>query len=553
MKINNTLKYLIILSPYLLLTLVCILNLSWNITDHDDGHTLGFHNMGRNPDIQRSYGAYDSMCDYLLGFLPINYKILLGFMVGATILSAYAILYYAGNVLKQWFNFTAVEIGLGQLLFLLAMPEFIYMVFSFKSVYISLAFILVSTNILFKDINSNKYLIISALLFGLGVSFRWNMIIMGAPIAAILIWEIVIKNNWGKALFKAAIWGILALILSLVFIYISGYSPQRMITEYIWGKAYMVKTDFQLIARIGDLSLFFTPTTALLFMVGIVYLIKNKNTLGKFSVLFTSTFLAVAIITIAPSFKFLAPLWISFIALFIFAIKYTAQLSKNWQKTIITLTSIALFSNWFVGLQIDTPSSNWGPGLNVKTEIASLNVFDKNLRTDDRFKLENIKIGFFDGFCLPTSEGMRPLYGHFYALFGRKLHTLDEKLNRETDTVLNAASIHHQIIYQDRVNPYLLASYLRLGYRTTDNWQQKNTDYSRRMFTNGSDTITEIRVNIPKNLFDIEKFKEQITITDTVYTSFTYTSALNKFLHNWETAYHGHYKKMGPQSAKIWQ
>ena len=106
MKNNSVLKYFIILSPYLLLTLICVLNLSWNITDHDDGHTLGFHAMGRNPDIQRSYGAYDSMCDYLLGLLPINYKILLGSMVGATVVSAYLILYFAGRLLQQWFKFT---------------------------------------------------------------------------------------------------------------------------------------------------------------------------------------------------------------------------------------------------------------------------------------------------------------------------------------------------------------------------------------------------------------------------------------------------------------
>ncbi|MFN3445609.1 MAG: hypothetical protein ACK44D_07705, partial [Bacteroidia bacterium] len=87
---NNKTTNIFIWLPYVLLVLVCVPNLSWNITDHDDGHTLGFHNMGRNPDVQRSYGAYDSMCDYLLSFLPIDYEWLLGFMVGVTILASFA-------------------------------------------------------------------------------------------------------------------------------------------------------------------------------------------------------------------------------------------------------------------------------------------------------------------------------------------------------------------------------------------------------------------------------------------------------------------------------
>ncbi|MFN3445951.1 MAG: hypothetical protein ACK44D_09435, partial [Bacteroidia bacterium] len=457
------------------------------------------------------------------------------------------------ELLKKWFNFTNHEVEFAQLLFLVAMPEFMYMVFSFKSVYIALAFILASANLQFKKPESYRSIILAAALFGLGVSFRWNMLMMGAPFAAMFLWELKQKNTWLKSIGKTLCWGSIALSSSLFFIYISGYSPERIVKTYIWGKEYAEKTDFQLIARIGDLSLFLTPASALLFLLSCIYFIKQRIELGKFSVLFISTFLAVAVISLAPSFKFLAPLWICFIGLFAFAYKLILSYSSNQRRIAIGLVIFAIAVNWFVGIQISTPSSNWGPGLNVKTNVDALNIFDKNLKTDERFKLENIKIGFFDGFCLPTSEGMRPLYGHFYALFAGKLHHLDEQLNRETDIVLQSAAKNHQIIYQDRVNPYLLASYLRYNFSSKNAWHQKEKEYSVRVFTNGLDSITEIRVNLPKNLFDIERFKQIIKPNDTVYAAFTYTSSLNKFLHNWQSKHNGHYEKMGPLSAKLWQ
>lgn len=552
-KINQPSKNIISWLPYVLLVLVCVPNLSWNITDHDDGHTLGFHNMGRNPDIQRSYGAYDSMCDYLLGFLPVDYHMLLGLMVGSTVLASFAILYFSAELLKKWFNFTSIEIAFAQLSFLVAMPEFMYMVFSFKSVYIALALILASAYVQFNNPESKVNLIIAAVLFGFGVSFRWNTLMMGAPLATMLLWELKQKNTWLKAINGTFIWGSMALCFSLFFIYISGYSPERIVKTYIWGKEYAEKTDFQLIARIGDLSLFLTPASAILFLLSGIYFIKQRSELGKFSTLFISTFLAVAVISLAPSFKLLAPLWICFIALFAFAGKLILSYSLKLQKITIGIIVCAIAINWFVGVQISTPSSNWGPGLDVKTNVESLNVFDKNLKTDERFKLENIKIGFFDGFCLPTSEGMRPLYGHFYALLMGRLHHLDGKLNQETDKVLQEAKTHQQIIYQDRVNPYLLATYTRYGFTTSDSWKQNAKEFHKRTFTNGKDTITEIRINDPKHLFDINKLKQNINPTDTIYAAFTYTSALNKFLYKWQKENNGHFEKMGPLSAKLWQ
>lgn len=549
---SNQKNSLVIWSPYLFLILVCILNLSWNITDHDDGHTLGFHNMGRNPYIQRSYGAYDSMCDYLLGFLTIDYKLLLGFMVGSTILASFLILYFSAILLKLWFRFNAFEVALAQLLFLIAMPEFIYMVFSFKSVYIALAIILASANILFKKPESYQMLLFSAVVFGLAVSFRWNMLMMGIPFTAMLLLDLKRNCSWKNTIFKILTWGTVSITSSLLFIFISGYSPIQIIEIYTWGKEYIEKANFDILSVIGNYSLFITPVTLLLFYLSTLYFRNNKSDLLKLTLLFFCSYISIALISRIPFFKLMAPLWITFIAVFAFACRFIIQSSFRNQRVLILVLLLSIFVNWFLGLQLLTQSSNWGPGLDVKTNVESLDVFDNNLKTDGRFKLENFKVGFFDGFGLPTSEGMRPLYGHFYALFLGKLNRLDEKLNRETDTIIAKASRNNQYIYQDRINPYLLASYCRLEYRTSDLWLQKGKDFSKRKFTDGLNYFTEFRINNPNKLFDIPLFRKQFTRNDTVFLSFTYTSSLNKFLYNLNLTDDISFKKIGPMSAKVW-
>lgn len=546
MKNNNALRYLVLLSPYLLLALTCLFNLSWNISDHDDGHTLGFHAMGRNPDIQRSYGCYDSMCDYLLGFLPVQYKFLYGAMVGASVLAAFGILYLSKKLLTTLFPLSPEQASLGLALFLLGMPEFLYMSFTFKSVYISLAFILWAFYLLVKKPSPGNVLL-PAVLFGLGVSLRWNLVMYGLPVAAVVFWQLREKKELKKGILISGAWGVAALLFSVLFIWISGYAPNKLVEAYLWGKTYAGATDFQLIARVGDLSVFITPASALFLLLGAIAI--RKQVLAWVWII--ASLLPFALLGFAPSFKFLAALWPVFMLLAAYAVQFSQKQQAPARSLITGLFVAGLAVNWFAGVQVDTATSNWGPGLDVKDDLGDYSVFSAQ-RTDDRFKLENVRVGFHDGLCLPTSEGMRPLYGHAYALFGGRLSALDKKLNHETDRVVALASENKGIIYQDRVNPYLLASYLRMGCTTTDPWT-RDGDFTRRTFrTPGQLTFTELRINNPRDLFDMEMLRQQVAITDTLYLSFTYTSALNKFLHTWSNEYHYPFEKLGAQSAKVY-
>jgi hypothetical protein len=148
---------------------------------------------------------------------------------------------------------------------------------------------------------------------------------------------------------------------------------------------------------------------------------------------------------------------------------------------------------------------------------------------------------------------MRPLYGHFYALFAGKLKALDAQLNAETDNlVVMATQTPGNVIYTDRINPYLLASYFRAGYSTTDSGSTQQ-QYIHRNFSNGSTSFTEMRIRKPKNLDNIPELVQQLQPYQRILLGFTYTSSLNKLLDIWSTDYHYEYKRIGPMAAELFK
>lgn len=545
-------------SPYILLTAAFLFNFSWNIADHDDGHTLGYHALGRDNDIQRIYGAYDSMCDKLLSLLPVNYELLLGSMVFVTFIMSLLFLFIVNKIFTSIFNLSDDIVNASLLLFLLTMPEFLYMSFSFKSVIISLVPVLASLYFIFLSTltpRSNKkyfYWILSILLFGVGVSLRWNHILYGIVISSLLFVDLFIykKNKLIKSFLLTTIWGIAALASCFAWIFVSGYTPSDVFEVFIWGREYIDKAKFQAIARIGDLSLFLTPASFFLISIGLVHFFKDKTNVALKYVFVASSFSIFGLLGLAPSFKFLSMLWPVFILIIISGITILLKQKEIIKFIAIFTLFILIFINWFVGVRIHTSTSSWGPGLEVKKDIAIKDSFRNSITADDRFKFDNIEIGFFDGFALPTSEGIRPLYGHFYALFEGKLRHLDNSLNKETDLLLEKASKYNGLVYQDRINPYLLASYLRMGFVTKDSWNQEGL-YIERSFTGPKGHFRELRINNTNNLFKIDTLLNYYS-HDTIYLSFTYTSSINKFLYLWNADKNREYEKLGPLSAKIY-
>ena len=64
----------------------------------------------------------------------------------------------------------------------------------------------------------------SLLLFGLGVSFRWNILAYGLVIVVDLLVSSSSSMSFGSRMSRAAVWGVLALLVSFLMIDLSGYS-----------------------------------------------------------------------------------------------------------------------------------------------------------------------------------------------------------------------------------------------------------------------------------------------------------------------------------------
>ena len=138
----------------------------------DDGTTLAYHLLGRNPAIQPPYSAYDSMCDRILSFFTPDYHTLFSVMVGATLVASFFMLFFLTGISASMLSASRERMGLYILLFLLAAPEIIYLSMSFKSNIIGFAFILAAHYLAIKNraLRRNSSFILSVVFFGFGAA-----------------------------------------------------------------------------------------------------------------------------------------------------------------------------------------------------------------------------------------------------------------------------------------------------------------------------------------------------------------------------------------------
>lgn len=546
-------KICLSLGSYVLILITGILNFSWNISDHDDGHTIGYHVFGRNSELQRVYGEYDSMCDALLGLLPANYYWVFGAMMVTTFIASFLVISFLKRIVLKITDAKKEIVDVAAIVFLLAMPEYLYICFTFKSVIISLTFVLFSYYLLLIRPQS-KYpgllFLLSILIFGFGVSLRWNHLAYGLAIVTDLVytqWQI----NGFKVAFKSMlIWGIGALISIVSWIFISGYSPVSFANVILWGKSYIENTDFQFVARIGDASLFLLPFTLIVFISALWKLFNQRQRNVRLLILLITSIMPYLVLGLAPSFKYLSMLWLLFFVFFVLGLSYFHKSGFFSRRFVRFGLGFALLFPWFVGVQIDIPSSNWGPGFDVKDSISISSSEVNKLRLDDRFKLNKVRIFPASGIALPTSEGMRPLWGHFYALWGGGLKDLDEKLNKEADNIISNAVDQKTVVWVDRINPYFLASLSKEGFIPDQSWQQDGF-YTERTFKNPEGhTLGEFRINNPKNLFKTDSITQKYS-GKTIFAFFTYTSALNKLVDMSKSTDGIDVQRMGPLSARI--
>ncbi len=477
-------------------------SLTLGVVEGDDATTIAFQTSGRNPDLMLQI-QYHSMFEYILSFLPARAEILWKWAVG---LSAISAVFFTTLLVMLSLSISGLATKRDGLVFsmvlLLSVPEIIYLGLIYDPSIVSMAFILWS-HIIFRSILLEEYsaksdypvvlngrkitmLTLATLMFGLGVSFRWSMIVYAAVIAFDM--QLIMGlAKWRRSLAFISYWMIALLCSTFLFLAISGYGPTDLYDIAKGGLAFTYSSQSigpglqeRIEGFFRSYPSFLTPAFVLLFLFGIIQVFQTSRPTAYLWCIAT-----IVALPFASEPKFFLPAWPLWIAVAYFGFRtiwYRDRSKLLWRTGFLLL----LVLPWFVGLQVNIPRTLWGPGFEVR-------------RADTVSITEMyIRLGLKSGSALPTSEGPRPLWGHFYTLFGGDWRDFVKKQNLEIETAVQTGIEKGYPIMAIRagVGGSVALCLNRMGYLTTNHYTQ-----NRQIFYNNQTNITVLKV---KNLNSID-------------------------------------------------
>ncbi len=511
-----------LLAGLLLIVAAFVLNVSCYIYDPDDGSTIIYHVLGRNPAIQQPYNYYDSFNDHLLSFLPADYYAVYGVGLAATLLAAIVIYILLIEIALSFTDVSRTHMQAIGLIFLLAVPDFIYLTLSYKSSLVAFALVLCNYYLLIKYVNTPRIALLlgAALLFGTGAAMRWNMGSYGLAIFVdvFLLYMAARDKRW----WVLFVWGIFSVAFFLLCLWMSGYTLNKFVETVRWGREYMSDFDMQLKVVAMLCMQLFTPVAILLIGAGLIQCLRYAKSYIRVWLLAVLSLLPYFYVGFNPLLKYMI---IALPAMFIVMGIGYMWLYTTWKHSRVAKTAfvIALLLPWFAGIQIHTNETLWGPGFELNQKGGA----DINKRLDERKGERKLNIGFYDGFCIPTAEGPKPLWGNFYVIGFGKVKQMNTLLGKEVESIIELASREHIDIYTDRGNPVMLAGLCKENYTTHDSSKQAGLATIRR-FANGSNAVIIKRFNYKGDITDYEKVKQ--LVSKRFVAHFTYTSQMAEFI-----------------------
>ncbi len=515
------------------LAIIFLLNWPWYIMDVDDPYTIAYHFFGRNSIVQIPYEAYDSLSDWFLSFLPRNYYSLYYTMVVWTFFSALIVYVLVIQIAKNFKN--NVDLYFFGFIILLAMPEFNYLILSFKTALIGCVFIFSSHYILLNSFRKNAgltlpSLFLSSMLFGIGAACRWNLTVYGLAIFADIGYLHYMKNKW-QGIERLIIWAIASNLFFLLFLYISGYNINGLLQTIAWANKYLAENKYSLFYNLGVSLGMLTPISIACLSVGIVIIVRYYRGYLRLWLLLITSILPYIFLGFAFNLKYLLTLFPALFILFVIGANYLYHIVCGRFKILRAAFWALLLLPWFVGVWIYSDSTLWGPGFDMKRQATHSAYLNKLL--NKHFSIDSIKLRPEPGFAISAPEGTRPLGGHFYALFCNKMTQFDKEMVLEGDSVIELAANEHMEIYAnyDRKFPWMLLNSLcKYNYCTTDSGEQKGISTTRSFHYFNKEVIIKV-FNNDKNVENFDDVKNLIHTKDFI-AYFTFSSLLEDFIHH---------------------
>ncbi len=512
--------------------------LTFNYVEGDDASTVIYHVMGRDSNIQPPYAPYNSMFDKVLSFLPQNEKVIrviafaISFISGLLFLisTAFFIRYFFKASIKKSFFFLIPFI----------IPEFFISSLTIDSTKLGMSFMIMSFLFTHKYLSNLKWqnLIIASVCFGLGASFRWNLV--GVLIINIGIIISFYLNKLDSFFYvKKAIIQICYISLSFLlsfsfFLFLSGYSLFNVIEVFLWGSTYMSGESHSLMRMLPGLS-WLTPAFLLLIVFGFIEVVLKK----KYQILLIFLFSILPLLIIGYSFNFKLSLAVIPSLLIIALLGYNRLIYKRKNNKYILLALI--FIPWVIGFQFNTKKA-WGP----KFEVSEVREIDRSATIK-----ETIRLVFFKaGTAFPMPEGPRSIYGYFGLLFGGDWKSFMIKRQKEREDLILASKSMNLLISSNQ-NATLQLSLIAMGYKNILPAKKKNDYFYRDFIKKDADTIRYIYPAIWSqggDIFEVwmHSFLQEQNI-DCVYVGVPYSSLVSKLSRNFNST-----EILGPLSIKVW-
>ncbi|HKZ01124.1 MAG TPA: hypothetical protein VJ180_02735, partial [Pyrinomonadaceae bacterium] len=438
------------------------------------------------------------------------------------------------------------------LVVLLAIPEFLYLGLVYMPTLLAISMILASHLVVRRHYHvsdSAKWsgigaVFCSVVLFGLGVSFRWDVAVYGFVIVTDLALKI---SKPGRRWAFTFLWGTLALISAFTGISLSGYGLNDFVREVV--SIQPGGDSISWFAVVGGYQTLFTPVLLILTISGFISLVRRKFTLA--------IIVAVGVCSASPMLLSGVPKWIitGLPAIVLCAVVGLRELRsvKLLERTITVTFSVLLIAPWVIGVKVYSNGTSWGPGFETAsyTDVSST----KGLVQEDiggrKVSIKGFALALGSGMAIPTPEGPRALGGHAAVLLGGGWRSLVNRLDQERREVITKALSDKQPILQDSRNAQLVILLTQMGFKTTDGKTRTiGEGIGERRFSNDTgEKQSLVYLNGRSSLYNRGQIEDLISLTGSatfvLYSS--YSSSIRKIMGSAP----GAVKPLGPFSAIV--
>lgn len=471
-----------------------IFSLTFHYVEGDDAYSIIYHALGRNNAIQVPYSAYQGMMDVVMSVFPADETLLR--TIAISIHAVFGILFPLSIVLLIR-NMLCKEypyLWMFALLIPFLVPEFVFSGLYYQCSSIAITLMLIS-HVWFRKVFQNGFSVFDSRLWGaiilfvIGTGFRWDC---GFYLVFILLDLMFMQGAYSlrERWFKIASVGLVCGITVLSFLYLQGVNFGKIINTYQFSQKIIGEgREFSWMINIGSSMSLFTPAFLLLFIVGLITDLANK----RFLLLTGFIIMYIPVLKIVPSEALNPRRIITLIPIFCIwgYMGFDILMSLKKQGLAATVIGILVLLPWVLGFQVDTDSTMWGPGFDIKTEHPH-RLYGKDIeKIDNRIQLNDIRPKILrGGFAVPF-EGPRPVWGYADVFYGGKWRKLLNKLNDERDNLLTAARRDKIPVFQQDWGVNLMVNLVRKGYTTHESRKSveiDNTFYERRFFS-GMDTL----------------------------------------------------------------